>query len=168
MTIDFMLIAPLCAAVLFLFVFVYMRESALSKKLKVYERTFDLINQSLHRLDKEIKLKTNLTDDSKDGNDEEHQSSNAAMEELSEIGGLLMDKFQELQKDNLDFKRSLMEKYVDLENKLRPITSVSPSSTGVDESKIVTLFSNGLSIEEIAKQMRIGTGEVEFVLKMHR
>lgn len=165
MTVDLMLIAPLCVAVLFLFVFVYMRESAISKKLKVYERTFDLINQNLHRLDKEIKLKSTTNSDEDTA---QRQTSATTMEEFSEIGGLLMDKFQELQKDNLEFKRSLMEKYVDLENKLRPITSVSPGFTGVDESKIVTLFSNGLSIEEIAKQMRIGTGEVEFVLKMHR
>ncbi len=165
MTVDLILIAPLCVAVLFLFVFVYMRESAISKKLKVYERTFDLINQNLHRLDKEIKLKTT---ESNEEESEERQMPTTTIEEFSEIGGLLMDKFQELQKDNLEFKRSLMEKYVDLENKLRPITSVSPGFTGVDESKIVTLFSNGLSIEEIAKQMRIGTGEVEFVLKMHK
>ena len=56
MTVVLMLIAPLCVAVLFLFVFVYMRESAISKKLKVYERTFDLINQNLHRLEKILEI----------------------------------------------------------------------------------------------------------------
>ena len=89
------------------------------------------------------------------------------MDHIHELEQSLHLYHRELQKDNLEFKESLVERYLDLENKMKPLTSVTPSSTGLDENKIVSLFSNGFSIEEIAKQLRIGTGEVEFVLKLH-
>ncbi len=155
---DLILVALLSVAVFFLFVFVYVRESAINKKLKLYEKTFDLLNQQLHKLEKEIKAKPHGV------LKEEHTQD---MEEFSEVSQLIIAKFQDLQQDNLDFKENLVERYLELEAKMKPLTSVTPSSTGLDENKIVGLFSNGFGIEEIAKQLRIGTGEVEFVLKLH-
>ena len=156
--IDLILVALLSVAVFFLFVFVYVRESAINKKLKLYEKTFDLLNQNIHKLEKEVKSRAVQAVETQGSPD---------MEEFSEVSKLIIEKFHELQKDNLEFKESLVERYLELENKMKPLTSVTPSSTGLDENKIVTLFSNGFSIEEIAKQLRIGTGEVEFVLKLH-
>jgi biopolymer transport protein ExbB/TolQ len=154
---DLILVALISVAVFFLFIFVYIRESAINKKLKLYEKTFDLINQNIHKLEKEIKSKQVVAKEGVDTN----------MEEFSEVSRLIIEKFHELQKDNLEFKEGLVERYLDLEHKMKPLTSVTPSSTGLDENKIVSLFSNGFAIEEIAKQLRIGTGEVEFVLKLH-
>jgi len=155
---DLILVALISIAVFFLFIFVYIRESAINKKLKLYEKTFDLLNQNIHKLEKEIKSK---------GGSQQDNNMTTELEEFSEVSRVIIDKFHELQKDNLEFKESLVERYLDLENKMRPLTSVTPSSTGLDENKIVSLFSSGFSIEEIAKQLRIGTGEVEFVLKLH-
>ena len=155
---DLILVALLSVAVFFLFVFVYVRESAINKKLKLYEKTFDLLNQNIHKLEKEVKSRAVQAIETQGSPD---------TEEFSEVSKLIIEKFHELQKDNLEFKESLVERYLELENKMKPLTSVTPSSTGLDEDKIVTLFSNGFSIEEIAKQLRIGTGEVEFVLKLH-
>jgi len=155
---DLMLVALISVAVFFLFIFVYIRESAINKKLKLYEKTFDLLNQNIHRLEKELKK----------GQTTERDGAFAGeLEEFSEVSRVIIDKFHELQKDNLAFKEELVERYMELESKVRPFTSVAPTSTGLDESKIVSLFSSGFSIEEIAKQLRIGTGEVEFVLKLH-
>lgn len=154
---DLILVALISVAVFFLFIFVYIRESAINKKLKLYEKTFDLINQNIHKLEKEIKSKQVVAKEGVDTN----------MEEFSEVSRLIIEKFHELQKDNLEFKEGLVERYLDLENKMRPLTSVTPSSTGLDENKIVSLFSSGFGIDDIAKQLRIGTGEVEFVLKLH-
>lgn len=156
--IDLILVALISVAVFFLFIFVYIRESAINKKLKLYEKTFDLLNQNIHKLEKEIKAKSGS-----------HHDNNLTteLEEFSEVSRVIIDKFQELQRDNLEFKESIVERYLELENKIKPLTAVAPSSTGLDENRIVTLFSNGFSIEEIAKQLRIGTGEVEFVLKLH-
>lgn len=156
--IDLILVTLISVAVFFLFIFVYIRENAINKKLKLYEKTFDLLNQNIHRLEKELKSK-NIHHS--DGN------LNSELEEFSEVSRVIIDKFQELQKDNLAFKEEIVERYLELESRMRPLTAVAPSSTGLDENRIVTLFSNGFSIEEIAKQLRIGTGEVEFVLKLH-
>ena len=38
--------------------------------------------------------------------------------------------------------------------------------SGNDEQKIVSLYKNGYSIEEISKELRIPAGEVEFIIKM--
>lgn len=161
---DFTLVILLGATMALLFAFVYAKEVAVNKKMKLYERSFDILNQHIHRLEKELKMKAEADEEEVRLDDEYAKAEDKGRDEFKEA---IAAKLNELIKDNLEFKRAMMEKYADLENKLRPMTSVATGSTALDETKIVTLFSNGMSREEIAKQMRIGTGEVELVLKLH-
>ena len=60
------------------------------------------------------------------------------------------------------------EKLIALENKIKEYSGFSTSGSGgdLDEKKIIDMFQNGFSIDSIAKEMRIGRGEVEFTLKL--
>jgi DNA-binding NarL/FixJ family response regulator len=46
-------------------------------------------------------------------------------------------------------------------NKLPEFNNVSKH----DESRIISLYKNGYTIEEIARELRIPAGEVEFIVK---
>ena len=52
-----------------------------------------------------------------------------------------------------------------LEQKAQNMSKLSPDYTN-EEQKIVELFKQGKSVEQIAKDLRISTGNVEFTLKM--
>jgi hypothetical protein len=168
---DVILVGLVSIGVFALFVFVAIREGSINKKLKMYEKTFDMINKELHALRKEMKARGGQAapEMSKDF------CTNAEFDEFTNI---IIQKIQELQKDGASFKDAVANKLDNLEygakeQRQQQIvvaqasvpTGTAPMS-GMDEQKIISLFGSGLGIEEIAKQLRLNAGEVEFVLKL--
>ncbi|MGG7048693.1 MULTISPECIES: DUF6115 domain-containing protein [unclassified Campylobacter] len=70
--------------------------------------------------------------------------------------GSVMDEFASDQQSRL----------YHLEERTREINKFSPSSEN-DEGQIMRLYNEGKSVETIARDMRIGVGRVEFVLKLN-
>ncbi|MGX3045760.1 DUF6115 domain-containing protein [Helicobacter sp. T3_23-1056] len=75
-------------------------------------------------------------------------------------------KVNELDKDIDMLKSHYDEKIISLENKLKEYGHFTSGGGDIDEKKIVEMFQTGFSIDSIAKQLRIGRGEVEFTLKL--
>ncbi|EAI0369996.1 hypothetical protein E0141_04340 [Campylobacter coli] len=63
-----------------------------------------------------------------------------------------------------DFQNEQQNRILNLEQKAQSMTKLTPNYD-TEEQKIVDLFKEGKSIEQIAKDLRIGTGNVELVLK---
>lgn len=63
-----------------------------------------------------------------------------------------------------DFQNEQQNRLLNLEQKAQSMTKLTPNYD-TEEQKIVDLFKEGKSIEQIAKDLRIGTGNVELVLK---
>ncbi|OBV29768.1 hypothetical protein BKN38_01415 [Helicobacter sp. CLO-3] len=78
----------------------------------------------------------------------------------------LNKKVIELDKDIDLLKNHYDEKIISLENRMREYGHFSSTGGDVDEKKIIDMFQNGFSIDSIAKELRIGRGEVEFTLKL--
>ena len=64
------------------------------------------------------------------------------------------------------FQNEQQDKLYSIEERTKSITKLSPNDNN-DESKIVAMYQSGKSKENIAKDLRIGIGKVEFVLKFH-
>ncbi|WP_205569804.1 DUF6115 domain-containing protein, partial [Klebsiella pneumoniae] len=65
------------------------------------------------------------------------------------------------------FQNEQQERLLSLEQKAQSITKLTPNYDA-EEQKIIDLFKEGKSIEQIAKDLRIGTGNVELVLKFKK
>ncbi|GAD19904.1 putative inner membrane protein [Helicobacter fennelliae] len=78
----------------------------------------------------------------------------------------LNKKAMVLEENLKDLRNYFDEKYIGLENRMREYSSLSFSGGDIDEKKIIDMFQNGFSIDSIAKELRIGRGEVEFTLKL--
>ncbi|WP_291950391.1 hypothetical protein [Campylobacter sp.] len=76
-----------------------------------------------------------------------------ALKEVEEV----IDDFQSEQKDRL----------LNLEQKTQSITKLSPNYDN-EEQKVIEMFEQKKSIEQIAKDLRIGTGRVELILKFNK
>ncbi|TKX30790.1 DUF6115 domain-containing protein [Campylobacter estrildidarum] len=63
-----------------------------------------------------------------------------------------------------DFQNEQQNRLLSLEQKAQSMTKLTPNYD-TEEQKIVDLFKQGKTIEQIAKDLRIGTGNVELVLK---
>ena len=68
----------------------------------------------------------------------------------------LMRKANEIVRDTLNL----------LEEKIKEVGYFPTNPNGVDESRIISMFKDGYSVDAIAKELRIGKGEVEFTLKL--
>ena len=69
----------------------------------------------------------------------------------------VIDEFASEQKDRI----------FTLEERTRDIGKITPSAQD-EEEQIVRMFNSGKSIESIAKDLHLGVGRVEFVLKLHQ
>lgn len=63
-----------------------------------------------------------------------------------------------------EFQNEQQNRILNLEQKAQSMTKLTPNYD-TEEQKIIDLFKQGKSIEQIAKDLRIGTGNVELVLK---
>ncbi|EGK7514606.1 hypothetical protein IO387_001021 [Campylobacter lari] len=77
----------------------------------------------------------------------------SALKEVEEV----IEEFQSEQKNRL----------LNLEQKTQSITKLSPSYDN-EEQKVIELFNQKKSIEQIAKDLRIGMGRVELILKFNK
>ncbi|QOR01061.1 hypothetical protein [Campylobacter sp. 2014D-0216] len=77
----------------------------------------------------------------------------SALKEVEEV----IEEFQSEQKNRL----------LNLEQKTQSFTKLSPSYDN-EEQKVIELFNQKKSIEQIAKDLRIGMGRVELILKFNK
>ena len=159
--IDVILVGLISIGVFALFVFVAVRESAINKKLKTYDRSFDILNKEIFALRKELKGKGSIPIDL--------DSKFATAEEFEEFTNIIISKIRDMQNDSNNFKQSVFDKFEDAKVKEQTSHTMSlPLSASIaDESKIISLFESGFSLEDIARQLRVNVGEIEFVLKLN-
>ncbi|MGX2983423.1 hypothetical protein [Helicobacter sp. 23-1045] len=145
---DEMLLINIGIIVLFvlIIVFFYIKDSDTQKRLLRVERALDELNKDIFKLQKTLK--------------------NGPKIDTTEI--------------KLDFRKSLddiyaiIEKdreYVDskfsiFEDRLKESFYPNASAGNVDERRIIALFKDGWSIENIARELMVTKSEVEFTLKL--
>ncbi len=105
----------------------------------------------------------NLKKNYKDNGDDKSQSYKKLDDKIYEIGESLIKIVRNLK--NIDAKQNIHEEKIKkIEEQLKPYALSSSSNT--NENKILSLFKDGKSIEEIASQERIPVGEVELIVKL--
>lgn len=132
-------------------------------KIHKLERTVEEIKKDLHYLKKELDEKT----------DSPNFDADALKDEIKfsldrEINVKILPILKSLQGfENVieSFQNEQETRLSSLEQKTQSMNKLSPDYTN-EEQKIVELFKQGKSVEQIAKDLRISTGNVEFTLKM--
>jgi len=132
---------------LYLFYFMIQKEKENETKFLALEKSVDKLSQELYEIKKKLQ-----------------KNNNDGIKELEEVIEKLVDNIKVLE-DNFVLKVKELEEKVDSVRK--NVTKVEFANiSGNDEQKIVSLYKNGYSIEEISKELRIPAGEVEFIIKM--
>jgi len=158
------LIFILYAIVLLMIIgYLYFKDRGIYQKLSLYESAIDELNRRIYQLERE------------------QQASSIKPSDLSEafkkIEDRLDDKLNDLGEPLLRTVRAYksmqerldaLEKRVD--ERIKELKQ-TPRSTSVHtndnyEERVIALFKEGKSIEEISKLTRVGIGEVELILKL--
>ncbi|AJC86880.1 hypothetical protein [Campylobacter sp. RM16704] len=79
----------------------------------------------------------------------------------------ILNTLKEVEEIIEEFQSEQKNRLLNLEQKTQSITKLSPSYDN-EEQKVIELFNQKKSIEQIAKDMRIGTGRVELILKFNK
>lgn len=67
-----------------------------------------------------------------------------------------------------DFQNEQQNRLYNLEERTKTITKITPPSFDTEENRIIELYNMGKSIESIARDLRLGVGRVNMVLKFHK
>jgi len=148
--INLLMFGGLSVFMLFLFIFMLKRE-------KIIEQKFSAIELTLEELHKEIYLlkKQNI-----------NESVQKEIEKIENIIDSIVDDIRVIESKNIEIieslKKQIQELYSEIKkNKLPEISTLSKS----DEEKIINMYKNGYSIEDISRALRIPAGEIELILK---
>jgi len=163
-SIEIMSLIGVIALVVIMLIMMSIKESETNKKLSRYEQSIDNLSQQNHTLRKEIlQLAKNRDkfmdkiDEMLDGRVKEQVQQNVypLIQSMREIESV-MQSFQDEQVERID---KIEEQRVEL--------NYNPKSTTVSNEKlIIAQFRQGKSEAMIAKDLRIGIGEVDLVLKL--
>ncbi|MEO1923280.1 MAG: hypothetical protein ABGX25_02030 [Nautiliaceae bacterium] len=148
--IIYLMFGGLSFFVLFLFIYILKRDRVIEQKFGALELALEDINKELFELKKKDKNKSLI----------------GAIERLEEIMDTLVDDMRALEERNKAFYMEIQEELAKLKidlkkDKIQNITNIGE----LDRERILTLYKNGYSIEEISRELRIPAGEVDLIVK---
>ena len=165
MSIELMGLVGVVFLVVIVLIFMSLKDSEVSKKLSRYEQSIENLSQQNHRLRKEIielgkqrdKFIAEMDDILEDRIKEKvQQSVYPLIESMREIENV-MQSFQEEQ----------IERINRIEEKSNEVSYIPSSNSSISNEKlIISQYASGKSEAAIAKDLRIGIGEVDLVLKL--
>jgi uncharacterized protein YoxC len=146
---------------LYLIYYIFSRDSEYSKNIHAVASVVEELNRELYYLKNTTKEMINKASGVDDEIYEEIEKSVYDMVQPLSIG---LKKMQE-DIQNLDIQ--IDSRMSSLETGVKQI--IMPSSVhGDDDEKIISMFTKGVSLEDISKELHISKPEVEFVLKINR
>lgn len=163
------MIAMLAAVMLIMVIYIAVKDRETSRKMAMMEAGIDALNQEIFKLSKEIdRLKKSFKEELMRLELEHRQESGEGSEHLvkKKLQPLLL-QMQHIQEQIDAIHTELQERVEKLDGKVRQVTFATEHSAP-DEQKILQLHAQGLDSETIAKQLRLGKGEVELVLKFSK
>ena len=149
--IELIMFIGLSGFLLFLFFYMIKRDKVIDSKLLALENMIEEINQELFKLKKQQ-------------NSEESKKLLIEMEKTIEK---LVDNIKKIEEKNIYYIKKLENKIETISSKvsLKNKTPLELDINKIDEQKIINLYKNGYSIEDISKELMIPAGEVELVIK---
>ncbi|EOH2216819.1 hypothetical protein ACLWEZ_001404 [Campylobacter jejuni] len=144
------------------------KERENNAKIAKLQNVIEDITKELHYFRKELGVK----DDSEE--DEDYKTSLLKEEIMIELDKQISSKItpvlrtlKTMEHIIEDFQNEQQNRLLNLEQKAQSMSKLTPNYD-TEEQKIENLFKEGKSIEQIAKDLRIGTGNVELVLKFKK
>ncbi len=157
---------------LLLIAFFYLRDKSVFQKLHAYERAIDDLNNRLYELEVKQELApqapSEMIDTSAEVTKALQEVEDRLDEKLHEVGEPLLRTIRAIKTlesnfETLDERLSSRLERIESERK---ISGNNDENSGANETRIIDLYKEGMSIEKIAKKERVPQGEVELILRI--
>ncbi len=145
-----------------MFFIMYVKDLESSKKFERYARSIEDLNRQLHKVRQELAQKKEEDKLFKD--EVSLQVHRKVKEEIDTKINPLLSSMQGMEEVVYNFQNNHQQRMNSLEQKTK---SMSLSSSLANERQVVNFHAQGKKASEIARDLRVGIGEVEFILKMN-
>ena len=167
MSIETLAFIALAALVVIIFLMVYIRDVEVNKKLLIYEKSIEELNYQNHVLNKTLnELSMATKEPTVDPKALESKILGHVKEEIHQSVLPLVGSLKDVEKIMQNFRDEQSARIDRLENRTKEMSFASSSPSSSNEKVIVAQYAKGRSEAEIAKDLRIGIGEVDLVLKL--
>ena len=149
---------------LIIVLYIYIKDAENSKHISSLAEAIEQLQQEMHKSRKnfETRLQQRLEEEAKKYEERLNRELNSQLKELTEPISYMIEELQ----NRYDHSKAEIEtRLANAEDGLKNLT-MPMSSNLVDDHKIVSMFQQGISTENIAKELRISKHEVEFALKL--
>lgn len=165
------------AVFILLVVYLYIKEGESNKRTRRYEKSIEELNKEVYRLQKRIKEQESALEHFKTSikaqiyQDTRLEIKNLLDANLATQVVPIRSSVESLQlewqntRGHINQIEKLENKILHLEDRLKEFVYTPTNATNIDEGRIISMFKDGWSVDSIAKELRIGKGEVEFTLK---
>ena len=164
-SIEYVVVA-MAAIILYLLYYVFSKDADYSKNIRSIASVVEELNRELFYLKKKLsETQQNIQDNSQRMNDEViYQEIERSVYDMVQP---LSHGLKQLQENISAIEVEIDSRVSSLENGVKQI-SIPSSIHGNDDTKIISLFKQGVSLDTISKELHISKPEVEFVLKINK
>lgn len=143
---------------------IFIKDSETNKKFARYERAIESAMQENYNLKKQlVALASFKPDDDEQLKDVKDELNEQINEKIVPI----IRAIKSIERVIDDFANEQKDRMFNLEERTRDINKIAPSVIN-EEEQILKMFKDGKSAAMIAKDLHVGMGRVEFVLKFHK
>ncbi len=164
MNIEVLAFIGLSALVVIVFLMVYLRDIEVNKKLLIYEKSIEELNYQNHVLNKLVTELSNKP--AVDEKEIEERLMVVIKEQITHKVTPVVNSLQGIEKIIQNFRDEQISRIDRLESRTKEMSMASSLPSSSNENMILSQYAKGRSEAEIAKDLRIGIGEVDLVLKL--
>ncbi len=164
MIIDLIAIIAFTIILGLIILFMYIKDRETDKRLSIYEKAIEDLNKRIFLLEKnQKKLMLSQEGDIEQEIKKLERSVNLKVQEAT---APLEKSIKDIQWIVNKFQNEIDSRIENIEVLIKDINAITSREENIDKERIIELFREGMSIDEIAKQEKIPQGKVEFVLKL--
>jgi DNA-binding NarL/FixJ family response regulator len=155
-------------------VFLYLKDTELNKKLRRFENTIENLNFDIYELKKRLEEKEEYIDNKLMESSTKIVSEadiNKKIEykvekDIQKVMAPLVESLSDFDTTLKGMQESVDQKMSSLNDQVKGVASIPVNATTLDSARVVELYNEGMSSDDIAKNLRTTKGEVDFILNM--
>ena len=149
-----------------LFVLVFIKDLEASRKFSRYEKAIESLMQELHAVKKQVASLDRSEPAEFDVVQLESNLEQRLNEKINQKITPIINTLQSIESSIDSFQSQQQDRLFTLEERTKSISKISAPNGEDDEKRIVQMYSEGKSVESIAKELCVGVGKVELTLKL--
>ena len=163
---DLMIFVVFGLILTILFVLVFVKDLEVSRKFSRYEKAIEGLIQELHAVKKQV-ANLDLSEPGEfDAAQLESNLEQRLNEKINQKITPIINTLQSIESSIDSFQSQQQDRLFTLEERTKSISKITAPNGEDDEKRIVQMYSEGKSVESIAKELCVGVGKVELTLKL--